>query len=372
MKRTKVLYLFILLALPVFLSAQYLENSSFEGPVGIGLVPPQWLPFDPLGTPDTEPLDCDDFSASHGDTYITLVGHGSKSSLPGINENCQTDLIQTLEEGLCYSLSVDLASRNDLGHYVWGTGFIPYLEEVQLNIYGSNSNSAKGELLAVSDAITNTTWSSHTFTIKPGQEINHLTLEVSIPKNALGNGNLLVDNLQLTDRLETRVMLRDTFETTDLPITISASESPSYSWSPSSGLSCYDCQSPELSSNLSISYTCRIEDESTGCPLDELFIFTFNYIDPPVPPSELMIPNVFTPNGDHFNDVFEIQGLPPYSALIIYDRSGKELFSSENYDNTWDGRDLDGNPLPENNYWYVLLTPGLANRYKGYVYLKRQ
>ena len=372
MEKKLVFYLLLLLVLPLHLSAQFLENPSLEGPVGIGLVPPHWLPFNPSGTPDTEPLMCDDFSASDGDTYITLVAHGSESSLPGINENCQTDLLQILEEGSCYNLSVDLASRSDLGHYVWGTGFINYQEEVRLSIFGSYDKSDRGDRLAESELITNSTWTTHTFIIKPLQDIKHLTLEISIPENASGNGNILVDNLQIDDFLATRIMLSDTFELSDLPITLSASESPSYSWSPISGLSCYQCQSPEVTSNLSQTYTCRIVDESTSCPLDEIFVLFINDIDPPVPPTEFRIPNVFTPNGDHINDVFEIEGLPPFSALIIFDRSGKELFSSENYDNTWDGRDMDGNPLPEDNYWYVLIRPGLADRQKGYIYLKRK
>lgn len=387
MKRSKALHLFILLVLPALIQAQYLANPSLEGPVGIGLVPLQWQPFNPLGTPDTEPLDCDEFPASEGDSYLTLVGHGNNSSKSGINENCQTDLIQTMEEGLCYSLSVDLASRDDLGHYVRGTGFIHYQEEVRLIIYGSNNKSDKGEALVVSKSINNTTWATHTFTIKPDQDINHLTLEVSISESVAGNGNLLIDNLQLSDYFETRIILRDTFQTSDLPIGISASESPTYSWSPSTGLTCYNCQSPEVNSNTSRTYTCTIEDESTTCPMEELFIFVFDDTDtieplepidtitpvePPVEPTDFKIPNVFTPNGDNINDVFKIQGLPPYSSLIIYDRSGRELYSSDHYVNTWDGRDQEGNPLPEENYWYVLITPGLEGRFKGYVYLKRK
>ncbi len=40
------------------------------------------------------------------------------------------------------------------------------------------------------------------------------------------------------------------------------------------------------------------------------------------------------------------------------------------YDNSWDGSDLDGNQLPEDTYWYVLITPGLDGTQKGQVFLK--
>jgi gliding motility-associated-like protein len=65
-----------------------------------------------------------------------------------------------------------------------------------------------------------------------------------------------------------------------------------------------------------------------------------------------------------------IEGLPPYSALLIYDRNGRELFSMDAYDNSWDGSDVDGNILSEDTYWYVLITPGLGGKQKGQVYMK--
>lgn len=55
---------------------------------------------------------------------------------------------------------------------------------------------------------------------------------------------------------------------------------------------------------------------------------------------DLFIPNVFTPNGDGSNDVFFIRNLPTepaVSQLVISNRWGKEVFTSENYQNNWDG-----------------------------------
>lgn len=55
---------------------------------------------------------------------------------------------------------------------------------------------------------------------------------------------------------------------------------------------------------------------------------------------DLFIPNVFTPNGDGSNDVFFIRNLPAESGsnqLVISNRWGKEVFTSDNYQNDWDG-----------------------------------
>ncbi len=87
--------------------------------------------------------------------------------------------------------------------------------------------------------------------------------------------------------------------------------------------------------------------------------------------NNIFIPNVFTPNGDGINDYFEIKFLPPYSTLLVFDGSGKQVYLKENYDNTWDGRDQNLNNLKEGTYWYILIPPGLKRRYKGDVYLKR-
>lgn len=55
---------------------------------------------------------------------------------------------------------------------------------------------------------------------------------------------------------------------------------------------------------------------------------------------ELMIPNVFTPNGDKKNDVLEFAHLtslyPDGAALMVYNRWGRKVYESENYQNDWD------------------------------------
>jgi len=67
------------------------------------------------------------------------------------------------------------------------------------------------------------------------------------------------------------------------------------------------------------------------------------------------LPNVFTPDGDGINDTW----LPfPYSnvekiRLEVHDRWGKRVFSTENPDIHWDGKDEKTHrPLPEGTYYY--------------------
>ncbi|UEG55055.1 CshA/CshB family fibrillar adhesin-related protein [Mucilaginibacter daejeonensis] len=85
--------------------------------------------------------------------------------------------------------------------------------------------------------------------------------------------------------------------------------------------------------------------------------------------SNLKIPNVFTPNGDGVNDVFEIRGIEKFTQneLIIVNRWGNEVFHQTNYRNTWTGEGLN-----EGTYYYILKVK--SNDWqvaKGYVTLMR-
>ncbi len=54
----------------------------------------------------------------------------------------------------------------------------------------------------------------------------------------------------------------------------------------------------------------------------------------------LVIPDVFTPNGDGYNDVWEIQNIRFYDILrlTVYDRNGQKVYECRNHYIPWDGR----------------------------------
>ncbi|NOQ27753.1 MAG: T9SS type B sorting domain-containing protein [Bacteroidales bacterium] len=73
---------------------------------------------------------------------------------------------------------------------------------------------------------------------------------------------------------------------------------------------------------------------------------------------ELEIPNVFTPNGDYTNDVWEIAQLYVFEDLTldIFDRFGNRVFHSDGYssENYWNGTNQKGKKLPMDAYYYVI------------------
>ena len=65
----------------------------------------------------------------------------------------------------------------------------------------------------------------------------------------------------------------------------------------------------------------------------------------------ITVPNVFTPNGDGYNQYFFIPKIELYqdAELSVVDRWGKSVYRSNGYKNDWDGDDLSTGV-----YYYVL------------------
>jgi gliding motility-associated-like protein len=106
--------------------------------------------------------------------------------------------------------------------------------------------------------------------------------------------------------------------------------------------------------------TIRVRDKN-GCGVVEL-----NF-------TALQIPNFFTPNGDGFNDFWQIRGLrsseSSIEAVYIFDRYGKFLAQILPQQAGWDGI-YKGKPMPSQDYWYkIKLTSG--GSLSGHFTLKR-
>jgi gliding motility-associated-like protein len=110
-------------------------------------------------------------------------------------------------------------------------------------------------------------------------------------------------------------------------------------------------------------YTVYVIDNN-GCEASINFLFESSY--------DITVPNFFTPNGDGFNDTWVIEGLEglPESIIYIYDRYGKLLKKYGSNDPPWNGEYLN-QPVPSDDYWYVIHLLPVDKYIRGNVTLKR-
>jgi gliding motility-associated-like protein len=119
-------------------------------------------------------------------------------------------------------------------------------------------------------------------------------------------------------------------ESTTLNPTTTAAAGATFTWTPSSTLSCGDCQTPDASPAVNTQYVLTVVDDA-GCTIaDSLLIKVLN--------AELLIPTAFSPNGDGVNDKFRVlnKNLEKMD-LQIYNRWGELVFETKDASEGWDG-----------------------------------
>ena len=88
--------------------------------------------------------------------------------------------------------------------------------------------------------------------------------------------------------------------------------------------------------------------------------------------NDLLLPTLITPNNDGRNDFFVVRGLETLgrTELTIFDRRGAQVYKNDDYDNSWDGVDRSGKPLPEDTYFYVMRSAN-GTSLNGYIVIRR-
>jgi gliding motility-associated-like protein len=73
-----------------------------------------------------------------------------------------------------------------------------------------------------------------------------------------------------------------------------------------------------------------------------------NYVKAGAP----FIPNIITPDGDDFNEFFDLSGFDGNTSVFIYDRWGSQVFQSRAYTSDWNG-----DKLSSGVYFYLVKNP---------------
>ncbi len=127
-----------------------------------------------------------------------------------------------------------------------------------------------------------------------------------------------------------------------------------YSWTPSESLFCSNCPNPVAFPSETTTYEVTVVTP-TGCSADTTITIVVNPIC-----GEIEVPNIFTPNGDQVNDLYELNT----TCLIeleywIVNRWGNTIFHASELNTSWDGK-IDSQPASEGVYFikYVAKNSG--------------
>jgi gliding motility-associated-like protein len=193
--------------------------------------------------------------------------------------------------------------------------------------------------------INNTTSGPYVFTPNAPQCATSKTINVTVyPSNTLVSISWTVTNAFSNNQI----------------VTVTAYNSGSYLYQLDSG----SFQSSTSFENVASGLHSITVKEPNGCsaPIIENNILVINY------------PKYFTPNGDSFNDRWNIFDLRDQlnSRIYIFDRFGKLLKDISPLESGWDGTYI-GQPLPADDYWFTVeyVEQSVIKIFKGHFALKR-
>ncbi len=116
---------------------------------------------------------------------------------------------------------------------------------------------------------------------------------------------------------------------------------------------------------------------ANGCiDTDSMQVFVVPLPDDDIEPEDWEIvdrvPNFISPNGDGYNDALDLTEIMAgdVCGLTVINRWGSEVFSTENYQQNWEGIDNGGSDLPDGAY-VIILDCDNNVRYRGTVSIVR-
>ncbi|MDC0644169.1 gliding motility-associated C-terminal domain-containing protein [Crocinitomicaceae bacterium] len=96
-----------------------------------------------------------------------------------------------------------------------------------------------------------------------------------------------------------------------------------------------------------VSVETPVEDSEISNPFEEVIV----------------LPNIFTPNGDRVNDVFMIEMTEKLEfQIIVLNAKNQTVFKSNDANFEWDGTMLNGEPAPAGNYLYYFSAKDLNGK----------
>ncbi len=134
-----------------------------------------------------------------------------------------------------------------------------------------------------------------------------------------------------------------------------------YSWNIAGTPSTALTPQPTIITTIGTHTIMLIASDNGACPDTAMVTITVEL------PSNIAIPNVFTPNGDGNNDLFTFSttGIKDLKA-DIFNRWGQKVYTITGPNQSWDGRMANGNVCSEGTYYYILKATGFDGKEYNY------
>jgi len=406
--------------------SQILSNPSFEGPIEASTVPPSWFSCNEYSTPDTQPGFWNvNTSASHGNTYISLVTRGASGESNDNRIEAIGAALNNMQNNSCYNFSIDLAYSDS---FSWSV--LRYNKPTILNIWVGNNPCDKDKLIFSSPEIAHTDWRTYNFNLSGSY--GYIIIEPNYVGSDNYYGNILIDNIQI---LENKLNIgNDTLLCEgDLKSLKVDGFWKNVLWSNGSrdneikateGLTWVEVQDGGcvLRDSINIAYKKAIEvdfgKDMSLCEIDEIVldasvpnaIYQWNTgssspllitsttgfyrveisngcetkieeinLLPKENCCDITVPNVFTPNKDGINDYFDVKSTSNIASyeMQIFNRWGTIVFTSKSINNSWDGKQLNNLSVANSEYYWNISINCKAgknsyfNSYRGTVMVLR-
>lgn len=119
-----------------------------------------------------------------------------------------------------------------------------------------------------------------------------------------------------------------------------------YSWSPATYLDNPAVSNPKAAPPMDFTYQLTVISDKGCKDTNSVFVKLLK---------NLVIPNIFSPNGDGINDRWVIDYLNSYPGAVvqIYNRYGQLVQRFVNYTTPWDGK-INGQDAPVGTYYYII------------------
>ena len=159
----------------------------------------------------------------------------------------------------------------------------------------------------------------------------------------------------------------DTSVVKGFPIILHATGGTFYEWSPEIGLSDVSIPDPEARPMETTEYTLRVTDDNSCISFDTILVTVEDEM-------KIIPSNILTPNNNNENDTWHIVNIDSYpeAEIRIFDRWGKMIYKITDYQNDWQGTNLNGDILPDGTYYYIIVLSKEHNMfYKGAITILR-